>query len=48
MTEEIDAERLRRLLAERGLTLRPGDEAATLATARFLLRAAERVRQATP
>ena len=48
MTEEIDAERLEKLLAARGLSLRPEDEAATLATARFLLRAAQRVRQATP
>lgn len=48
MTEEVDAERLRQLLAVRGLTLRPEDEAATLATARFLQRAARLVRQATP
>lgn len=44
---EIDAERLRALLEARGLRLRPEDEAATLATARFLLRAAEMVRQAS-
>jgi hypothetical protein len=43
---EIDAERLRTLLTERGLRLRPEDEAATLATARFLLRAADLVRRA--
>ncbi len=48
MSTEIDAERLRALLTERGLKLRPHDEAATLATARFLLGAAERVRQAAP
>lgn len=46
--EEVDAERLRALLAARGLRLRPEDEAATLATARFLLRAADLVRRATP
>lgn len=43
----IDAERLRALLDARGLRLRPEDEAATLGTARFLLRAAELVRKAT-
>ncbi len=43
---ELDAERLRSHLAARGLQLRPEDEAATLATARFLLRAAELVRRA--
>ncbi len=46
MSGEVDAGRLRALLTKRGLTLRPEDEAATLATARFLLGAAERVRQA--
>lgn len=44
---ELDAERLRALLEARGLRLRPEDEAATLATARFLLRAATLVRQAS-
>jgi hypothetical protein len=46
MSGEIDAERLRMLLEARGLRLRPEDEAATLATARFLQRAAETVRRA--
>jgi hypothetical protein len=48
MTAEIDAEALRALLAARGLRLRPEDEAATLATAHFLLKAAETVRRAAP
>ncbi len=48
MNAEIDAERLRALLEAHGLRLRPEDEAATLATARFLLRAAEAVRRAAP
>lgn len=48
MTGAIDAERLRALLAARGLTLRPEDEAATLAAARFLLRAADLVRRGCP
>lgn len=43
---EIDTEGLRAHLAARGLQLRPEDEAATLATARFLLRAADLVRRA--
>ncbi len=46
MSQEIDSERLRALLEARGLLLRPEDEAATLSTARFLLRAAEAVRRA--
>ena len=48
MTEEVDAARLRELLAARGFSLRAEDEAATLSTARFLLRAAEFVRRASP
>ena len=44
---EIDAERLRALLAARGLRLRPEDEAGTLRTALFLLRAAALVREAS-
>ena len=48
MTQDLDAERLRALLEARGLRLRPEDEAATLATARFLLAAAGRVRRAAP
>lgn len=44
---EIDAQRLRALLEARGLRLRPEDEAATLATARFLLGAAALVRGAS-
>lgn len=48
MSVEMDAERLRALLEARGLRLRHEDEEATLATARFLLAAAERVRQAAP
>jgi hypothetical protein len=44
---ELDAEGLRARLEARGVQLRPEDEAATLATARFLLRAAELVRRAT-
>ena len=46
MNEEVDAERLRAILKEQGLGLRPEDEAATLATARFLRKAAETVRRA--
>jgi hypothetical protein len=42
----IEAAQLRALLEARGLRLRPEDEAATLATARFLLRAAEMIRRA--
>ena len=37
---------LRAALATKGLTLRPEDAAATLATARFLAEAARRVREA--
>lgn len=49
MTErEIDAARLRAMLEARGLRLRAEDEAATLSTARFLLRAAELLRRASP
>lgn len=48
MSGEIGVERLRALLEERGLRLRPEDETATLATARFLQRAAETVRRAAP
>ena len=48
MNGGLDAERLRALLEARGLRLRPEDEAATLATARFLLAAAERIRRAAP
>jgi hypothetical protein len=44
---ELDAARLRAMLEARGLKLRPEDEAATLGTARFLLRAAELVGKAT-
>jgi hypothetical protein len=43
---ELDLEGLRAQLAARGLQLRPEDEAATLATAQFLLRAADLVRRA--
>ena len=43
---ELDIEGLRAQLAARGLHLRPEDEAATLATAQFLLRAADLVRRA--
>ncbi len=43
-----ELERLRALLAARGLTLRPEDEAGTLRTAAFLLRAAEILRRAAP
>ncbi len=46
MTHEIDEAGLRAALEARGLRLRPEDAAATLATARFLLRAAELVRDA--
>jgi hypothetical protein len=46
--EELDAARLRAMLEARGLRLRAEDEAATLNTARFLLRAAELVRSASP
>ena len=46
MSGDLDAERLRALLETRGLRLRPEDEAATLATAHFLLRSAEAVRRA--
>jgi hypothetical protein len=43
----IDAARLRAALEARGLKLRPEDEAATLGTARFLLKAAELVGKAS-
>ncbi|EYD77201.1 hypothetical protein Rumeso_01148 [Rubellimicrobium mesophilum DSM 19309] len=47
MTEaELDEPKLRAMLEARGLRLRPEDAAATLATASFLLRAAELVRKA--
>ena len=45
---ELDVARLRAALEARRLRLRPEDEAATLATARFLLRAAALVRRAAP
>ena len=48
MSERIDEATLRALLEARGLRLRPEDAAATLATARFLLRAADLVRKAAP
>ena len=48
MSKEIDEARLRAALEARGIRLRPEDAAATLATARFLLRAAELVRKAAP
>ena len=48
MSKEIDEGRLRAALEARGLRLRPEDVAPTLATARFLLRAAELVRKAAP
>lgn len=48
MSEGIDEDRLRALLEARGLRLRPEDVSATLATARFLLRAAALVRRAAP
>ena len=42
----LDEAGLRHALAAQGLTLRPEDMAATLATARFLLQAARLVQQA--
>ena len=48
MSEEIDEARLRAALEARGLRLRPEDVAPTLATARFLRRAADLVRKAAP
>ena len=48
MSDGIDEARLRAALEARGLRLRPEDAAPTLATARFLLRAAELLRQAAP
>lgn len=48
MSAPRDLETLRKALSARGLTLRPEDEAATLATARFLLHAAQLVREAKP
>ena len=42
----LDQARLRAALAAQGLTLRPEDVAATLATARFLMQAARLVQQA--
>ena len=47
MSDRIDEGTLRALLEARGLRLRPEDAAPTLATARFLLKAAEMVRRAT-
>ena len=47
MSDGIDEGRLRAALEARGLRLRPEDAEATLATARFLLKAAEMVRRAT-
>ena len=44
----LDEARLRALLEARGLALRPEDAGPTLATARFLLAAAERLRRAAP
>lgn len=48
MSEALDFETLRKALAAQGLKLRPEDEAATLATARFLAQAARLVREARP
>ena len=48
MSDGIDEAGLRAALEARGLRLRPEDAAATLATVRFLLRAAELVRKAAP
>lgn len=48
MSGEIDEAKLRALLEARGLRLRPEDADPTLATARFLLRAADLVRKAQP
>jgi hypothetical protein len=48
VSEALDEARLRAALDARGLCLRPEDAAATLATARFLLRAADLVRKAAP
>ena len=49
MTVEVEDEAwLRAALATHGLTLRPEDAAATLATARFLAAAARRVQAAGP
>ena len=48
MSEALDLDALRKALAAQGLTLRAEDEAATLATARFLLQAARLVREAAP
>jgi hypothetical protein len=47
LSEGIDEATLRALLEARGLRLRPEDVEPTLATARFLLRAAELVRTAS-
>lgn len=46
MTPDEDEGWLRAALAAQGLTLRPEDVAATLATARFLAAAARRIRDA--
>ena len=48
MSDGIDEAGLRALLEARGLRLRPQDAAPTLATARFLLRAADLLRKAAP
>ncbi len=48
MSDGIDEAGLRALLEARGLRLRPEDAAPTLATAQFLLRAADVVRKAVP
>jgi hypothetical protein len=45
MTAALDEDGLRKALAAQGFALRDEDVAATLATARFLLDAARRVRE---
>ena len=48
MSDRIDEGTLRALLEARSLRLRPEDAAPTLATARFLMRAADLLRTAAP